>query len=132
MSRVAYKLASHVSLPVAEGAKISAGDGVCLDTGYAVPASVDTGLVSYGVALEEVDNTDGSDGAVLVDAYAGGKAFPFANSSSTDEITAADRGATVYWAGPQQVAKTNGTNTRSAAGKVFEVDADGVVWVTFG
>lgn len=133
MSRTAYKEASHVSLAVKAATTIEAGDGVCLDaTGFAVPAAVATGLVTYGVALEEHDNSDGANGDIRVDAHSGKRAFPFANSADADEITSADRGATVYWAGAQQVALTNGTNTRSAAGKVFEVDDAGVVWVTFG
>ena len=41
-----------------------------------------------------------------------------------------DIGSDCYIVDDQTVAKTSGTNTRSVAGKVFDVDADGV-WVDF-
>ena len=43
----------------------------------------------------------------------------------------ADVGADCYIVDDQTVAKTNGTNTRSVAGKIIAVDADGV-WVKLG
>ena len=53
-----------------------------------------------------------------------------ANSSSADAITLADIGSDCFIVDDQTVAKTSATNTRSVAGKVFDVDADGV-WVDF-
>ena len=41
-----------------------------------------------------------------------------------------DIGKDCFIVDDQTVAKTNGANTRSRAGKVFDVDADGV-WVDF-
>lgn len=86
-----------------------------------------TGLVGVGRAEETVDNT-GSAGAKSVEYKKG--VFRFANSSSTDEITAADIGGPAYVVDDQTVAKTSGTNTRSIAGKIEGVDAQGV-WVGF-
>ena len=40
-------------------------------------------------------------------------------------------GSDCYIVDDQTVAKTNGTNTRSVAGKIIAVDADGV-WVKIG
>ena len=54
----------------------------------------------------------------------------FANSAAADAITLADIGADCYIVDDQTVAKTSATNTRSVAGKVFDVDAEGV-WVDF-
>lgn len=54
--------------------------------------------------------------------------FRFANSTSTDAITLADYGKTAYCVDDQTVAKTNGSNTRPAAGTIRDVDALGV-WV---
>jgi hypothetical protein len=54
----------------------------------------------------------------------------FANSSAGDLITKADIGTVCYIVDDQTVAKTNGTNTRSPAGVVEMVDAQGV-WVRF-
>ena len=48
-----------------------------------------------------------------------------------DLIAQADVGADCYIVDDQTVAKTNGTNTRSVAGKIIAVDADGV-WVKIG
>jgi hypothetical protein len=73
-----------------------------------------------------VDNTGGADGAATVTVRRG--IFPFANSANADAISRANIGATVYVVDDQTVALTNGTNTRSAAGRVYDVDADGV-WV---
>jgi len=56
--------------------------------------------------------------------------FRFANSSAGDLIAQADVGAVCYIVDDQTVAKTNGTSTRSAAGIIRAVDAQGV-WVEF-
>ena len=54
----------------------------------------------------------------------------FGNSTSTDAITLADVGSDCYIVDDQTVAKTNGSGTRSRAGRVFDVDSEGV-WVDF-
>ena len=54
----------------------------------------------------------------------------FANSAATDAITLADIGKDCFIVDDQTVAKTDGSGTRSRAGRVFDVDADGV-WVEF-
>jgi hypothetical protein len=118
------------SLPVATLVAIYAGSIVMLNaTGYATPGATATGQVAAGRAAEQVDNSAGADGAVNVEVETG--VFQFANSASTDEITAAEVGDTCYIVDDQTVAKTDGTGTRSAAGKVVGVDSDGV-WVRMG
>jgi hypothetical protein len=113
--------------PVAATTKIFAGSLVCLNAaGNAVPGSTSTTLKARGVAQEQVDNLAGAAGAVRVESRRG--VFPFANSTSTDEITRADIGASAYIVDDQTVAKTSGTNTRSVAGVIRDVDSDGV-WV---
>lgn len=54
--------------------------------------------------------------------------FKFENSSAGDLIANDDVGATCYMVDDQTVALTDGTSTRSAAGKIVRVDSDGV-WV---
>ena len=54
--------------------------------------------------------------------------FRFANSVAADLIALADIGADCFIVDDQTVAKTNGGATRSIAGKIRDVDADGV-WV---
>ncbi len=56
--------------------------------------------------------------------------FAYENSSAADEITKADIGKDCYIVDDQSVAKTDGTGTRSVAGKVFDVNSHGV-WVKF-
>ena len=113
--------------PVAATTKIYAGSLVCINaSGYAVPGSTSTALKARGVAQEQVDNSTGAAGDKRVETNRG--CFPFANSASADEITRADIGATAYIVDDQTVAKTNGSSTRSAAGTVVGIDADGV-WV---
>jgi hypothetical protein len=55
---------------------------------------------------------------------------PFANSASSDEITRAAIGTDVYLVDNQTVALTNGSSTRSVAGRVWDVTAAGV-WLSF-
>ncbi len=112
---------------IAATKKIFEGSLVCLNaTGFATPGAVATTLKADGVALKTVDNSDGADGALSVETVKG--TFRFANSASGDLITRADIGGTAYIVDDQTVAKTNGTNTRSAAGTIVDVDAQGV-WV---
>lgn len=116
-----------LALPMAAGAKIYGGAlVVATATGYAAPGSTATTLTYIGRAEANVDNTGGADGAktILVRRK---KAFKWANSAA-DPIGTADLLKTVYIVDDQTVAKTNGTNTRSAAGKVVGIEVDGV-WV---
>lgn len=114
---------------VAAGAVIFGGALVAINAGgYAVPGSTATTLKAAGVAERRADNTGGSAGAIRVRLRKG--PHQFANSTSADAIALSDIGTDCYIVDDQTVAKTNGTNTRSVAGKVFDVDADGV-WVNF-
>ena len=113
--------------PVAAATRIFAGSLVCLNAaGNAVSGSTATTLTARGVAQEQVDNSAGAAGALRIESSRG--TFPFANSATTDEITRADIGATAYIVDDQTVAKTSGTNTRSVAGVIRDVDSDGV-WI---
>lgn len=56
--------------------------------------------------------------------------FRFANSAAADAITIADIGKPAWAVDDQTVAKTSGTNTRSIAGFIEDVEAQGV-WVRF-
>jgi len=89
---------------------------------------VATTLRGVGRVKETVDNSAGADDAATVDIERG--IFRYANSSGADEITAADIGNDCYIVDDQTVAKTDGTSTRSVAGKVHDIDALGV-WVDF-
>lgn len=113
--------------PVKANTVIHQGALVTLDTnGWLVPGSV--AATHKGVtfrAEESVANT-GADGSVTCRVLRG--CFRWNNSAAGDQITKADIGTTCYIVDDQTVAKTNGANTRSAAGVVRDVDAAGV-WV---
>lgn len=118
-----------VSLGVAASKRIYAGALVARDAGgYATPGATATGLVGIGRAEARADNTSGADGDMSVEVRKG--VFQFANSQGGDAITTADIGADCYIVDDQTVARTDGTGTRSVAGKVFDVDSGGV-WVSF-
>lgn len=110
------------SPPVKGATTIYQGALVVMDSGLAVPGRTATGLIALGVAQVTVVNS-GADGAKKVPTERG--TFKFANHGA-DAITAADIGKDCYIVDDQTVAKTSATNTRSIAGKVIEVDADGV------
>jgi|UniRef100_A0A7C5AKY8 hypothetical protein len=62
-----YRDGIELDFPVAANAKIYAGSMVCANSGgYAVPAADTAGYRFLGVALEQVDNTNGANGAKKV------------------------------------------------------------------
>lgn len=117
-----------LSLPMAASTTVHGGSIVCVNaSGYAVSGSTSAMLKAAGVAASGKRNT-GAAGAERVDVKKG--VHCLANSASADAITLADIGADCYIVDDQTVAKTSATSTRSVAGKVFDVDAEGV-WVDF-
>lgn len=87
-----------------------------------------TATGSVGVGRAETAGTSTTAG-VTAQPYREG-VFRFANSAGGDLIATADIGTACYIVDDQTVAKTSGTNTRSPAGIVADVDALGV-WVRF-
>lgn len=112
------------SYPVKAGVHIFGGSGVVLDNGYAKPAVTATGLISVGRADEEVDNTDGNDGDLLVQVEQG--VFCYANGNA---VTLASVGLLCYFVDDQTV--SSNAAGKSIAGTIEEVTADGV-WVACG
>lgn len=102
-------------------------------SGYANPGATATGSVGAGVARNNTGldrwTNSGSDGDSNVEYEEG--TFKFANSSAGDAITKAEVGKVCYIVDNQTVAKTDGTGSRSPAGLVAFVDADGGVFVDF-
>lgn len=114
-----------IPVPMA-AVKVFAGSLVAANaTGYATPGAVSTALTYLGRAEATVDNTGLAPGAksVLVRRH---KAFKWANSGA-DAVTQASLGKLCYIVDDQTVALTNGNGTRSPAGIVLLVDADGVL-----
>ena len=111
---------------VAAGVKIYAGALVMLTaTGYATPAATATTLKQGGRASETIDNTGGAAGDLSINLDTG--IYRFDNLAG-DPITDADIGSDCYAVDDATVARTSGGNTRSIAGKIYDVDAVGV-WV---
>lgn len=122
-----FKAAMAIPVPVAAGAVIHAGALVAANaTGYAVPGSTATTLTYIGRAESAIDNAAGADGAKTL-VVGRNTAFKWKNSAG-DPVTQAELCKTVYIVDDETVAKTNGAGTRSAAGKVVQLEADGV-WV---
>jgi len=121
-----YRKGEMLELEVAAGAVIYAGALVVKNaTGYAEPGSTAVDVVSAGRSEQYVDNSAGGDGAAKVRVRRG--VFKFAN----DGVDTVDRShllGTCYIVDDQTVAATDGTGTRSPAGKVLAVEPDGV-WV---
>jgi hypothetical protein len=95
-------------------------------SGDLIEGATATGSFGAGMALERKASVGAGTESIR---YRPG-IFRFANSSAGDLITKADIGTVCYIVDDQTVAKTNGTNTRSPAGVVDSVDANGV-WVRF-
>lgn len=85
-----YREGIEIEYPVAANTKIYAGSLVCVNAaGYAAPAADTSGYQLAGVALEQVDNSDGSDGGKIVRVRRAG-VFEFdAVSISQDKVGAA-------------------------------------------
>lgn len=114
--------------PVKAATTIHQGSMVAIDANdLAVPMSTATTLRGAGRAEDSVVN-DGANGAESVTVGAG--IYRFDNSAAADLISQADIGLPCYGVDDQTVAKTDGTGTRSVAGTIFDIDADGV-WVKF-
>ena len=114
---------------VAASVKIYAGAIVMRDAqGNLTKGATATGAIGVGRAEALVDNSTGAAGDLTLDYRPG--VFRYANSAGADAIAKADIGAKVFIVDDQTVAKTDGTATRSPAGIVDNVDANGV-WVRF-
>lgn len=122
------KSAELMPVPVAANVKIFIGSLVVANaTGFAAPGSTAASLTYLGRAEDFVDNTGGADGAKTV-IVRREKSFKWANLAA-DAVSQARIGRRCYIVDDQTVAATNGNGTRSPAGIVMAVDADGV-WVS--
>lgn len=113
--------------PVAAATRIFAGALVMRDAaGRITKGAVALNCVGVGRAEDAADNSAGAAGAITCRYRPG--VFSFANSAAGDLIAQADIGKPCFIVDDQTVAKTDGGATRSRAGIVESVDAQGV-WV---
>jgi hypothetical protein len=118
-------------LPLAASTLIFQGTLVALTLlGYLVPASADPSLRVIGVAEETVDNSTGAAGAKTCRVKRG--VFGFTNSSSTGAVVDLDVGRFVYAVDDQTVSRINPIGAYPVAGRVYDVDADGQVYLEVG
>lgn len=95
--------------------------------GYLIKGATATGSFGVGISQSLADNSLGANGALSV-TFRPGVAY-LANLAA-DLCLVTDIGAKCWIVDDQTVAKTNGTATRSPAGIIEDVDANGV-WVRF-
>lgn len=119
-------------VPLKAGAIVLQGTFALADaTGFAIGsiAAVAGTQKCLGVWDHSSDNTDGEDGDRIATVRRN-KQFLFANLS-TDPLTQADLGVTVYVADNQTVAKTSDSDARPVAGKFmgFDTQYTDYVWV---
>jgi hypothetical protein len=118
------------SFPLAAATLIYAGVMAAVNAaGQLVNGATSPALKCVGVTDKLLDNSTGVAAAVRGDVRTGVWG-PFANSAAADLIAPADVGADCFMVDNQTVAKTSAGATRSVAGKIFDVSADGV-WVSF-
>jgi len=111
-------------LPMKAGARGLLGAVAVLTGGYVTAGTTATGLITLGVFEETTDNTGGADGALYARIRQG--AFKLNNSTGPDAITQADAGKDVFLVDDQTAARTDGGGTRSRAGRVLQIEPDGV------
>lgn len=115
-----------VSLPMAAVSVFAGSLVVANASGFVTKGAVATTLTYLGRAEESKDNSAGSAGdkSIMVRRK---QAFKWKNSGA-DPVLQASLGKVCYIVDDETVASTNGTNTRSQAGIVVQLDSDGV-WV---
>ena len=111
-------------IKVAASVTIYAGSIVMLDGAYAKPGAVAASKIPLGRAEETITN-GATAGAVSVRVKRG--VFRFANDTTANgDLRAQEIGSDCYIKDDQTVSRIS--TSRTAAGKVFDVDDDGV-WV---
>ena len=100
-----------------------------LNGGYVQQGVTGLNLIAVGIFVQTDSNVGGTAGALSTPVKRG--KFLLQNSTSADLIAQANVGADCYIVDNQTVALTNGTSTRSRAGKICGVEA-GMVWVQIG
>ncbi len=120
-----YREGVEIEFPVAAGAKIFAGSLVCCNAqGYAVPGADTAGLKFLGVALEQVDNSTGANGAKRIRLRRTG-VFEF-NAAS---ITQAMVGDPMYVKDDQTFDDAAGTTNDVRVGVLVKYVSDTKGWI---
>ena len=121
------RIGDTFGFPVKAATACLQGGLAVLDAGYAAPGRTATTLIAVGVFQDNATAVAAGDATASVKRGI----FKLGNSTAGDLIAQANVGADCYIVDDQTVALTNGGATRSRAGKIVAVDADGV-WVQIG
>lgn len=97
-------------------------------SGHAAPGAAATGRVALGRCQKRSVNA-GADGAATAEVKPG--VYKWNNSAAGEAVTQAEVGKVCYIVDDNTVGKTDAVGTLSPAGKVVQVDSDGV-WVATG
>lgn len=126
MGAIAKRHSVKRAYPVAGSQSLEPNSVVFLAAGYAVAfASAVAANPCAGVATFEVINP-GANGDIAAEVETG--EHKFANSG---DVVAASVGSTAYFSDDSSVSISNGGGARKTAGKIIQVDSDGV-WVNIG
>jgi hypothetical protein len=120
-----YRDGIEIDYPVAANTKIFAGSLVCANTsGYLVPATDTIGLKFVGVAIEQMDNTGGANGAKKVRVRRVG-AFEFDAAS----ITQAMVGTSMYVVDDHTIDDSSGPTNDIRVGILVKYVSDTKGWI---
>lgn len=122
---IAKRMGVKRAYPVAAATSLHVNAIAVLAAGLAVGLAAATGTEKCAGVVTFAVSNPGGNGAVRVEVEAGEHKF------ATTDIVAADVGATAYFVDDQTVSKSHATNSRLIAGKIIQVDDDGV-WVELG
>jgi hypothetical protein len=119
------------ALPVAASTEIFQGSMVAINlSGNLVPVSADPTLRVLGRAEQYVDNSTGAAGDKTCKVKRG--IFGWVNSATTLAVSDAHIGRVVFAVDDQTVALRNPIGSYPVAGRVYDVDADGNVFIEHG
>lgn len=124
MSNKAKRLGNLRGYPVKAAIALAMSEPLVLDAGYGT--NVLGAGTCVGLTTMAVDNSAGANGELWVEVQVG--EHKFVNSG---DITVADVGEPAYLVDGDSVSIDSATDTRSLAGTITQVDADGV-WVKVG
>jgi hypothetical protein len=120
------RLSGRRAYPVAANKSCFLGCLAVLSAGRLQPMTTALNLTCVGVFNQASINADED---TMVEIERDGE-FRFNNSSAGDAIALTDVGADCYGVDDNTVAKTDASGTRSKAGTIVDVDAQGV-WIKF-
>ena len=129
MKQTPYRDGIRIPMLVAAGVAIAVNQMVATNSqGFAVPAHDESARLFFGRAEHDVDNTQGTDGAVYI-AVTRNRHFMFANDAAAP-LTQADIGNPVVITGDGTVGKV--TQDKLIAGTMMGLDGGTHVWVEVG